>query len=55
MTSEDSNFNFRVDVHMGLTPFFPSTCVHRSLAPPPPGGRHKWMALSGCFKRPYYL
>ena len=33
---------FCVDVHMGLDP--PSTCVHLSLTPPPPCGRHKWMA-----------
>src|SRR6218665_1136637 len=37
---------FCVDVHMGLDPSHPpSTCVHLSLTPPPPPcGRHKWMA-----------
>src|SRR6218665_3918735 len=30
---------------MGLDPSLPpSTCVHLSLTPPPPCGRHKWMA-----------
>src|SRR6218665_3617186 len=35
---------FCVDVQMGLAPLPPSTCVHLSLTPPPPCGRHKWMA-----------
>src|SRR6218665_3183545 len=36
---------FWADVQMGLDPPLPpSTCVHLILTPPPPFGRHKWMA-----------
>ena len=35
MTSVDSNLIFCVDIHMGLDPLPPSTCVHLSLTPSP--------------------
>src|SRR6218665_2019011 len=35
---------FCVDVHMRLDLLPPSTCVHLSLTPPPPCGRHNCMA-----------
>ena len=41
MTSVDYNFNFLCG---HPRPLPPSTCVHLSLTPPPPCGRHKWMA-----------
>jgi len=44
MTLVDSNFNFLCGRPHGVGP--PSTCVHLSLAPSPPCGRHKWMALT---------
>src|SRR6218665_1371043 len=45
MTSVDSNFNFLCGRPHGAGPSLPpSTCDHLSLTPPPPSGRHKWMA-----------
>src|SRR6218665_2589896 len=41
MTSLDSNFNFLCGRPHGAGP--PSS-VHLSLTPPPPCGRHKWLA-----------
>src|SRR6218665_279124 len=47
MTSLDSNFNFLCGrPHGAGPPLPPSTCVHLSPTPPPPCGRHKWMALN---------
>ena len=39
---------FCVNVYTELTaiPLTPSTCIQLSLTPPPPFGRHKWMALT---------
>src|SRR6218665_2413613 len=44
MTSVDSNFNFCVDVHKGLDPLPVHMRPPKPDSPPPPCGRHKWMA-----------
>ena len=47
MTSVDSNFKFLCGrPHGAWLSFPPSTCVHLSLTPSPPCGRHKFMALT---------